>query len=837
MAMGNENGGLFDLSQLGTMLSEITGGAEEARQAEQQRLDVISTEANNMVGLAASQQELATKAAERIDYISRHAQREVALGQGDFVDQLTLLGAQLLDPTNYTAAGRNAQMGIVQDTMQAGSMVTGAYAALSEARVAKANADSEAKQYAALAAGQRLKTRVEAIGLLTEGIGASENLRLASLGKLSTTEITSALGTNPMTADNMVSVGQFKYSRTELLERKKSLETREHLAKLSPLATDPDYAAKIDAHHRLQLQYMTYEELQQLKEVGGELNGTIVDRGTLDTYLANARADVQNRIVEGIAVGTATQQFPKMLAESAKLVDSIDKMAKPTPGSPLHSATTNFRATLGTIDSVAAANDKSGFAQRTALEELGKAQVALDSAIEEEAKQRALGDPILTNIIKDQLYGRPVDPASVSDFVVQRFVEGKPYAQAIPPADVGALNAEISKQYSMLERQNQGSFDSADERKEARKAAAAAGLEVYRARKGQAVHSDTVNSMQFRRPDNPLVILGMSAASYKDVAGAASRQAQVALLQQHEIQADSAETAAIFNAIGSGDTAVLSEFGIDAAVAEQIRANYVQTAVMYEYDMMENIKPGLGMDYARWLMSEGEPLAKQTAEVNIAGNDVTPNLFGSMFAEQAVGNMKDYTYVWSQAANTAGQRTSFAIQTTFKHARNPSRMFPAVLNQIDSLTPDQRKAVMTGIITPAINEAKAKQLSDDETAKFVAQALEQGVEGDPALSKAAAIAFRHMPAAAGRYESILRDITTPEGMEAAIIDGTFQGLSAGVELNAQPSAIQQTRTQWLGMGQEQGGSFYGRNRMDSRALVEDPGAMEAALEAIRQRGF
>jgi len=747
MAGEEQNAGMgFDLSMIGDMMATMGQHQAKAAASAKAVAEAAERERNAIAQSATLYQQQAQQVQAQLGNIEKARIESEQLANGGLLDRIELIGAQMLNPRDYTREGRQNRVAEASQTLSVLGQTHNANLAASEARIAQVQAQQSVDLLGSETALNALKVKVDTMSLMRQGAQESETLRLMQLDKLDLTTLHSSMALPPATPNGEIEIGGFKYNNLELQERAKSLKTRQDLAMWSPQVTDPAYAASVQAKHNLMFNTMSSAELQAVKANGGIMpDGLPVDPAQLEAASQLKMKQEQDTMQLTLSQAMAPLQAPQMLADAQNQIEVLTMTA--APNTVLGRALADYRIQVG-LASKMIGNAGTVGGELVLMDSLTKANERLDAAVSQEAKARASGDADLEPILRNQMLGIPVDAGAVQDYVAKRFVKKQGFARALPNGQAVELQGIIDGHYSKLRMASIGDImgDSIPD-SELREQAARIGLEEYSVQMANRNANDATRIMmeapQFQA--NPIKAAGITAAGLSDIGQRATTIARNNIAQQQGVDPN------VWEAIRLQKP---ESVGLSPARADELAQMVNMEAIMVEYDLLDATRPGLGSAYATWIAENAQALGT----VANSRHGTTSNLFAAATQEQ-LGALAGY---WSIADESSTRRGQAVIQESLTRAKDPSRMFRSVLETVTELTPEQKEAVYSQIMLPVINNAKQAKLSPEDTFANLNAALDAGSPTDPALTIAAQRTLRALPSAIASYESILRAMADTE---------------------------------------------------------------------------
>lgn len=422
---------LFGENGLGGFLGKLSDNLSQQQSIDERAAGAIAREKSQLVEDSSRYQAATEKAAGELDKINAAGDEARRLAEsGNIFDRIQLIGEQVLNPRDFTREARTARTAEVNQGLAAEAQILGAKSQATNLRLDEIQAQHTLETLRLGADMNRIKGIVAGSQMAAQALVVNEQLRTFGLTKVELPAIQQALA-GPKNPNGKVTINGFEYSDVELRERAKELDVREKLSLLSPQATDPQYAAKLNTQHQLMMAGMKAPELEAIKQNGYRMSdGTQVDPAIWeDAYNREQRVNAAQ--TERIMREQQVQfMVPSALDEGQKILDATQQFN--IPGSKINSARITYMSTLaaaagleeeakkrspdGTID------NGTRYQQLTLLE---KAKANYFSEIQSEAMRKAGGDKTLGDLYFKQFTGQPIDPTEIRDSMRTRYIDKK----------------------------------------------------------------------------------------------------------------------------------------------------------------------------------------------------------------------------------------------------------------------------------------------------------------------------------------------------------------------------------------------------------------------------
>jgi hypothetical protein len=351
---------------------------------------------------------------------------------------------------------------------------------------------------------------------------------------------------------------------------------------------------------------------------------------------------------------------------------------------------------------------------------IGNMQAQLNGEIEKEALKQAGGDKDLAQIYSYKLRGQLVPEGTVRDILTSRITAPTPKstAQFLSPKDNGIFTQAYWAKLNEL--QSQGAMSVAPPDKAAMKQQAADfAIDQVKSMQANGL-TDQIMAFQIKNgTDNPLKGV-MNETQFLDLVHQTDSTGLQSYIQQNNIPAEQAQK--MMN--GDIPSQAVSEI-------ESVRASHL-------YLELEKAKPGLGKDYLTWWGGQGrsDMVAKFIASQQAAAATPQANAALSLLAPDMPGAMANY-------GNTlaSGERTLYASELAKQHADfitfggNATNKQIFLLDTDKNLSDTDKQQSMRLLINPLIDEARANQMSPEQTNVFIESSLKQMTPDDPAAKK------------------------------------------------------------------------------------------------------
>lgn len=729
---------MFDFGNVKNFLDTMTQVTNQKAAAAKEVAQVAAGEKAQIADSATRYEAEAQKALTRLGGISAAGEDARAKAESNnIIDRVTLIGDQILNPRNYTAKGREAQIGEMSQGLAMQGQIHNIEVNASMARIQDAEAKATMKTAGVDATMSALRAQVDGLALMNNAIAQTETLRQSALAVTDLPTLTAALAAPPNPdAKGKIVLNGMSYTPFELKERAVRLENREKLTMLSPLALDPDYAQKLRVHHDMQLATMELPELLQLKDSGYVMqDGTQVEPAVWDAHYTRQNQLQQDALQTQMNAAVLDQQVPMMLKESSSMIQNVSKFAQ--PGTPLSMALQNFHLASEGVARLAAA-DVTPNGKMVQVNTLAKAQEGIIKAVEHEATLKAGGDKQLMEIFRSQMLGYEISAAQVEDVVKSRYVKGAGFGEILPNDSALRVKKNADQYFQEAMKANAGSFDSLQpdkSKKELKEEAISKALEREREEAG-ATGVNRISMQINNRTDSPAVKAGFPPAYVREVVLKSSAAAEISVMDKEGLK---------FEELLAIKTGRPESVGITPDRAITIAEKINTEAAQMEYDTYESKKPGLGYEMSDWYQKTYAEMAQDytarlpTFERTLAGDGVIIE-----------ANKQARRYLIADEEAT-GRFKQLATQTAVG-ARKPENMWPVILQMHKQLADSQKSTVYYDVIMPALKQARANGANDDNASAMAFEALTQFKSDDPTLTASVRAMMRGLPEELDRFE-------------------------------------------------------------------------------------
>ena len=731
---------MFDFGNVKNFLDTMTQVTNQKAAAAKEVAQVAAGEKAQIADSATRYEAEAQKALTRLGGINTAGEDARAKAESNnIIDRVTLIGDQILNPRNYTAKGREAQIGEMSQSLAMQGQIHSIEVNASMARIQDAEAKATMKTAGVDATMSALRAQVDGLALMNNAIAQTETLRQSALAVTDLPTLTAALAAPPNPeAKGKIVLNGMSYTPYELKERQVQLENREKLAMLAPSSMDPDFMQKIKVHHDMQLANYSLPDLMKLKTDGYVMpDGTQVEPGLWDAHYNRQNQLQQDALQTQMNAAMLEQQVPAMLQESQLMAQNVKKYAQ--PGTPLAIAQQNFNIAAEGVARLAAA-DVTPMGKSVQITALNKAQEGLVRAVEQEAVRKAGGDKALAEIFRSQMLGYEIQPAQVEDVVKSRYVKGAGFGEILPNESALRVRKNADNYLQEAVKANAANFDSMapnKSQKELKEEAIGKALEQERQEAG-IVGINTIQRAVVTRKDNPAIKAGLVPGQLNEITMRSSAVAEKKVMDREGL---SLEQLLAIKAGRPANAGITNERA--AIIAESINVEAVQT----EYDLYEQQRPGLGYEMQQWLQTTLPEMAQNyTANMSVFERTLAGD--GVSIEAQRLAQM--YTLA-DESATERSRKMAAEIATG---ARKPENMWPVLLHMQKQLGDSQKQAVYYDIVQPAIAQARSLGGNDETVSNAVFEAMTKFKSDDPTLMSAVKTMQRGLPDELDRFHTM-----------------------------------------------------------------------------------
>lgn len=654
-------------------------------------------------------------------------------------DRIELMGDQMLDPRNYTAEGRSRRTAEMSQQLAMEGQIVNVGMAASAARVAEAEASHKVASITNLSAVNILKSQVEAMGLAAQGLQASETLRQNSLMQIDLPTLAKA-SIGPPNADGRIEIGGMSFTPLELRERANELEKREKLSLMSPQASDPQFAMKMNLFHEMQLSTFSMAELDQLKSNNYQMpDGTVVTPGVFDAEYNRKNqmmaTDMQRRLSET----TIQDLLPARQQENQALLDRTASLYE--PGTPMGTARKQLEAAMMTAAELSKTPDGQTIpAKLQQLEFLDKAQDRYLKEVDKEAMRKSNGNKAVAGIIQRQMLGQPVEFEEVANVYREQYTNRKVFANLLPSKITDQIRREADKNIAVIQQQQaQNQFDINATKlsdKEVREQAFNMAFDSVRAGQG-AQTVDQIKKHVMTRQDNPAIKAGIPPAALESLQLKADQLAKDDIQKQFKLSDEQ------FRYLMAGDS---KSANVSAEQAGIIAKQYNLLGISHMYSQLDKEKPGLGYDTQNWIRK----ITPQITENAIANLDP---VMQSVAADSIRYETQSYVDDFNNADAAALDLTRQELTAMSTGVQRPENSWILMLNMNQNLSGYQKASLYYDVVMPTIQEARSLNMNDEQTSDAVFKALDSFKSEDKVLMSSIKMMQRSLPDIVDSFQS------------------------------------------------------------------------------------
>lgn len=672
-----------------------------------------------------------------LDQTHKNAQeQDQLLHSGNPWDALQLVGKQMLNPEDYTRAGRDkklaeasqeanvrvsigaAQQAMLQDASKAVEMQATAQAGpLNIAKMAETQGQERI---------QAELTRVQAQAGQLATSTQMQNLTLANMGADQTRAALASSKGQPINVGGVtITPGALETRVQELDQRQDIQESREAARTQQKMNLDKRLAQR-------ELSTMNLEELRPLMATGDP-------SGRFDLDDIKHAYDIKSQAQTDI-IGNAMKQLQfadfgaNVIAPAA---DQINQMQPGIPkGTPLEREFNNYKLTVGTVaQSMNQFKDPQTGQYKIPLELSAASNLAvndansrLEKAISTQAKFAARGDKNMEMIYDATYRGQPIPKDVIESAVTDRLSNNKPLDDILPASTAAKVKTIYQQTYQNLLAQavmNPVS-NTAESRKILQQQAQQTALEQG---VGGEINDRTIDLLQNQTsmPDNPLTGVYDPAALTKEVA-LADQQGRNTFKSTYNLTDEE------MGRIAAGQT--VPDKGVGQEQIAQLSAVQNQAFFM----RLDGHQLGLAKKYVDWWTNSGRDYISKIADARHAkaqgGSGVQDLAFEAYAGQMESQQSNEYIGSLRDAYDNGYDRTrDQAFHNMISFDQKPEYRQAALLNMNRDLSPGEKKQFMTGFLLPLVTDAQGKGLNYEQTNTLIERAIGGAKLPDPSMQK------------------------------------------------------------------------------------------------------
>lgn len=671
------------------------------------------------------------------DIEAKRQEAQQLASSSSIFDRITLMGEQILNPRDYTREGREKRVGELTQGLALAGQVHNAQVVLTNSKIAEAEALHGLETLGANQATLAIKAQVEGLQKAQAGLMAMEEIKRIGLNQLDATTIQKAL-IGPVPPSGKITVGGIDFTPTELREQAKTLETRERLSFLSPIATDPEYAQKLNVQHEMILATMDTTKLTELRNNGfimpetGQQVSPATWQMAWDRALKNEQTDMELKLNQF----ALENQVPKIIEESQQFLNNTKQYA--SPGTPLNAARLQFETELGGI-ALIAQQDQTPQGKIRQMQTLQLAREKYIQALQKEAKIRSAGDEALGNIYLKQMTGQFVSSDEIADVLRTRYVKHNGFGTVLPTEDLTKLRGQADKflQEKRLAASQNIMGDKVPEA-ELREQAFNEAFNSLRESKGAEKVNQALRELDIRE-DHPGRKVGLPPSKFSQVRLQADANTKAETMRQYGLTQEQMHYLLNEDNVSAG---------LPAAKASEIMQGYNQRLAAEEYNLYEVIRPGLGNEVMSWYQQTLPAMADKMQETL---DPMIRDYVGDSVRQQLLVQ----STLYGQANQAAIQRTQEMVKQAAFRVKEPANYWMMLLNSSTQLEDPEKQAVFYGVIQPTVAQAKQLNYSPEQTQDAIMSAIDQYQGTDSITNKAIKQLQRELPTLMKNNESII----------------------------------------------------------------------------------
>lgn len=695
----------FDFDQFNAQLSEQAALIQQRQQeelvvqddiarAERENISVMDSYNREADGV---RRNLATTKA-KIDH-SRSL-----MDSGNPLDQLRLMGLQMLDPAGYTVEGRNRRMNEDSNYLQSAGQVAGIQQQAIEARLK--TSDNKLNKLKTLEAigNERLTRSVEEAKLLSDNITAHDTMQLGAIHDMDVNGIRSAVSAAEANGGSVnlngidLNVNILKGRLNELEERDYQLQVR----RVALLQNDETLARK---SQQRELQTMNPVELQGLRESGYKNKaGEVYNPDDVEQAYTRANTVQADRVQQTLTEQELGRFDIKSVTDESAAVDEL--MKRLPVGGIGSKVAQEYRQDLA-IAANFVGPDKDMPTRIVGYQLMQRSKEKFVKAIDAQAEADSRGRqdaPKLKAMMIEHYSGRLIPLELTQDIVSSRLLKNSSLGDVLPADTARTVEAKYRELVQAGLKQSGADLlngkMTADERKMFMEQAATEALQFGISQSMNARSSDIIAG-QVLHPSHPLY-------------GKVSPQRMQGILQ---------------NAIGTASQLWKQELGLSDQEAIQLRngipvPNKPEPAeakrIFSELEnqqtliQLEQMSPGLGTEVALWWQEHGMEYVDQMqgAATQTDSKDFRNSTQRGISNEIERSALAGYgNAMFSSDQQVRGRIAEDRSNMLFfnKDPRNTQAM---LLQMDENLEDGERTLLYTKVIQPLMQTAASQGISD-----------------------------------------------------------------------------------------------------------------------------
>lgn len=751
--------------------------AEEQRNIMQQSTQLSQKQADSMSFLKTD-----------FDIARQKTEHARSLEDGGLFDNLRLAGLQMLDPAGYDPAERTKRL--QEDSAQAAllSQYYGYQQGALQSKLQSSTANLDVLKQLEAIGHEKLTAFADSAALIHQNVSAMQTMKDDATSNLTPEQIAAAISQAQKSPTKSANIGGVEVDLGSLTDRQSALYDRQSAnltkqaglqiaqydaAHVNDVLANKEAQAQIDANtrknvpntiaiqnaqqvelgHKLiedgqrrDLQTRNLTELKQLRDNNYKSPaGEQFDPKTVEDQIGFRNTVIQDQVNEAVNKHMLDSFDTKQLADERTQLQG--NMQKFTPGTPLAAAAQKYYQQLGVT--ATGIGPENGLTTRlVAVDGFAKAKDQYEASLKQQAVLDAKGDKNVEELRYAYYRGNPVPQETLANAAVDRLTKFKSVAD-IFPSDVAP---KIEKKYRELIQQKtqRGLMDptlSAEDKKIAQVDSANDAIE-WGVQQGLQGSSDAINAQQVTDPSHPL-FNRQTPTQMLALNAQADFKARQEWQQQYKLtDAEASQVEAGIPLTGKDRP--------DIGTLIQARKTLENVNLL---QLLDGIEPGLGHQVADWWSSKGQTYISNIGDgiTKRAGNSFQSNNFTTQAGKTLSDSYAQYGAGLQQADGVYQGELVKRNTDLLTFGNDPQAMQVTILAKMPGLADTERKQIMSTVVQPILDQAKAKGLDFDGTNQYVESQIQNYVPQTPMMKELMRITRKDR-------QGVLQELNSWQGM-------------------------------------------------------------------------
>jgi hypothetical protein len=714
-----------------------------------------------------------------LDGIQQSEKSSVGLAtSNNLMDRFTLLGNQILDPKNFTSAGRSQQRAALQQDLSIAENIHGVNSLDAQANITAAQAGVDASTARQNMAVEGLKAQIAATQLAKDQIVSNQQLKDAAITTIQKPDLEKSLASAD-SKTGLISIGGLQYRPDEVRSRINDLSAREQMSLLAPSETNPTYMQAKAVHEEYMLNTMNVDELNKIRMNNNtDSSGYVYTPQVIDRVYNQKQQVYADNAAQLQAESTASFFDQNYFVNEGKYTQDLQNTL---PGdSPLRANLAKYQAQLAwAMKAAQSATDVQSKA--TAIDSAVKAKVDFNTAAQKEANRQAGSDKDMADLIYQKLTTGQMQPDQLQSVITGRISNFKSVSNLIPDRDAARLNKLFNEKYDALKQQNTqfsvanaGLMNVKENDKQIRQDAAQKAYVEFQ----QTMADEAMNTALDAQPildGNPLKGV-VSLGEWRGLLNGAEQDAWRQVQRQYGLSDQQLKD-------------VQAKKQVEGKNLQEIYSAKAEATDNHLFLGLEGLKPGLATDYGNWLVDNADKLS-----TTFMGT--IPEVYRAMLGPDLQSRADAIGNNMIAARNRNTMVASQKVGEYLTGLNDPKFMNALLLQSDQTLEPSQREAIFNNIIKPVLDQGGKAGWSPQETIKNIDTVLTQTRPDDKILASALKKHLSQRPSIESNIRQLVHEFVFRNASPGSRITNTLLPIYGADEQMRKSFDVNQTNLGW-----------------------------------------